>query len=117
MARIGDSAICCALRTRRALSRASPSRAPPNSWPAQDSASSPSPTASGATPGTGAWRISRHPGSNAYIYTALRVSVAACVRSWRPRPLVSPTRTQFAARTLAPLCSVSSTNVSSSQGR
>ena len=49
--------------------------------------------------------------------TALRVSGAACVRSWRPRPQVSPTRTQFAARTLAPVCSVSSTNVSSSQGR
>ena len=49
--------------------------------------------------------------------TALHVSGAACVRSWRPRPRVSPTRTQFAARTLAPVCSVSSMNVSSSQGR
>ena len=48
---------------------------------------------------------------------ALHVSGAACLRSCRPRPRVSPTRTQFAARTLAPVCSVSSTNVSSSQGR
>ena len=51
----------------------------------------------------------RHAGSKAYIYTALRVSGAACRRSWRPRPQVSPTRTQLAARTLAPVCSVSST--------
>ena len=36
MARIGDCAICCALWTRRALRRASPSGAPPNSWSAQD---------------------------------------------------------------------------------
>ena len=53
----------------------------------------------------------RHAGSKAYIYTALRVSAAACARSPRPRPQVSPTRTQLAARTLAPVCSVSSTNV------
>ena len=117
MARIGDSAICCALCTSRALRRASPKRAPPNSWSAQTAASRPSPTASGATTGAGAARRVRHAGSKAYIYTALRVSGAACRRSWRPRPQVSPTRTQFAARTLAPVCSVWSTNVSSSQGR
>ena len=112
MARIGDCGICCALWTRRALRRASPSGAPPNSWSAQDPASSPSPAASGAMPGAGTARRARHAGSNAYTYTALRVSGAACVRSWRPRPQVSPTRTQFAARTLAPVCSASSTNVS-----
>ena len=73
------------------VSRASPSRAPPNSWPAQDSASSPAPAASGATPAAGAWRRF----ANAYIYTALRVFDAACVRS---------IRTQLAARTLAGVC-------------
>ena len=116
MARIGDSAICCALCTSRALRRASPKRAPPNSWSAQTAASRPSPTASGAKTGAGTARRVCHAGSNAYIYTALRVSGAACVRSWRPRPQVSPTRTQFAARTLAPVCSVSSRTSPAARG-
>ena len=45
------------LGAQDAAPQPAPSRAPPNSWPAQDAASSPSPTASGDA---GAWRVSRH---------------------------------------------------------
>ena len=47
MARSGCCAKWRALATKRALRRASPNAAPPNSCAAQDSASSPSPSASG----------------------------------------------------------------------
>ncbi len=115
MARVGHCAICRALSTRRGLGRASPKGAPPNSLAAQDAASSPSPGASAA--GGGAARRRRQTRSSSCRHTALGVSRAAWARSWRPRPRVAPTRTQFAARKLAPACSRSSTNVSSSQGR
>ena len=59
--------------------------------------------------------VRRGCGSPAVLLAATRRE--AELRSPRPRPQVAPTRTQLAARTLAPVCSVSSTNVSSSQGR
>ena len=93
---------------RRALRRASPSDAPPNSCSAHRSR--PAPTSNGARRGSGTRRCSCHPASSSY--TAFGVSVAACARSCRPRPAVS--RCQPAARKLIPVCQSSS--VSSRHG-
>ena len=71
MARIGHCAMWCALSTRRALRRASPKGAPPNSFAAQAPASSPSPGASGTPPGAGRARRSRHAGAPARGRTPL----------------------------------------------
>ncbi len=114
---VGAAPLSAATRTSRALSRASPSGAPPNSFAAQTPASSPSQGASGGAGDGSAPTPSRcrQSAASGQTYTRLRPATAALPRSCRPRPAVSPSSRQLAARRLVPEC-VPSTNVSTRHG-